>query len=226
MNTEEHYLQRELYELNQTDRSIFEFLQQGSLDGIWYWDIEHPESEWMSPRFWELLGFDHKEMRPLASEWQDLIDPDDLKVALANFAKHCEDPNHPYDQVARYRHRDGSTVWVRCRGLAIRDNTGKPIRMLGAHTDLTQLKRTEEELRQRTVELEETNKTLRGALDQIRTLSGLLPICASCKKIRNDEGYWTQIESYVTAHSEAKFSHGICPECFKKLYPGLSKKDE
>lgn len=57
------------------------------------------------------------------------------------------------------------------------------------------------------------------ALSQIKTLSGMLPICASCKRIRDDKGYWNQIESYVEQHSEAEFSHGICPECAKKIYP-------
>jgi PAS domain S-box-containing protein len=58
-----------------------------------------------------------------------------------------------------------------------------------------------------------------AALSQIKTLSGMLPICASCKRIRDDKGYWNQIESYVEQHSEAEFSHGICPECAKKIYP-------
>ena len=62
---------------------------------------------------------------------------------------------------------------------------------------------------------------LETALSQIKTLSGLLPICANCKKIRDDKGYWNQIETYIHDHSDAKFSHGICPECFKKLYPDL-----
>jgi hypothetical protein len=56
---------------------------------------------------------------------------------------------------------------------------------------------------------------------RIKTLSGLLPICASCKKIRNDEGYWEQIEGYIGDHSDAEFSHGLCPECAQKLYPEL-----
>ncbi|MCK4803648.1 MAG: GAF domain-containing protein [Spirochaetes bacterium] len=60
---------------------------------------------------------------------------------------------------------------------------------------------------------------LKDALDKVKILSGLIPICANCKKIRDDKGYWTQVEDYVRAHSEAKFSHGICPECMKKLYP-------
>ncbi len=63
---------------------------------------------------------------------------------------------------------------------------------------------------------------LREALARIKTLSGMLPICASCKKIRNDDGYWEQIEVYIKERSEAEFSHGICPECIKKLYPELA----
>lgn len=121
MIPDKHYLKKELYELFQEDSSLFDFLQVGSLDGVWYWDLENPENEWMSPRFWTLLGFEPEGRQQLASEWQTLINQDDLKVALENFAKHCENPAHPYDQVVRYSHKDGSTVWVRCRGIAIRD---------------------------------------------------------------------------------------------------------
>ena len=64
---------------------------------------------------------------------------------------------------------------------------------------------------------------LKKALEEIKTLSGFLPICASCKKIRDDQGYWKQIESYISDHSEAEFSHGICPECAQKLYPEFYK---
>jgi len=60
---------------------------------------------------------------------------------------------------------------------------------------------------------------LQKALGDVKTLSGLFPICASCKKIRDDKGYWNQIESYIKEHSDAEFSHSICPECSKKLYP-------
>ncbi len=138
------YLRDELYSRVRTDDSIFEFLQAGSLDGIWYWDLENPEYEWMSPAFWRLFGVDPDTRTHRASEWQDLIHPDDLAVAIENFQKHCADPDHPYDQIVRYRHADGSTVWVRCRGMAIRNASGEPIRMLGAHSDVTALKRTEE----------------------------------------------------------------------------------
>lgn len=65
----------------------------------------------------------------------------------------------------------------------------------------------------------ESNRKLEDALSQVKLLSGLLPICASCKKIRDDKGDWNHIESYISKHSEAQFSHGICPQCMEKLYP-------
>ena len=71
-----------------------------------------------------------------------------------------------------------------------------------------------EKEREITDKLEASNK-------EIKLLRGILPICASCKKIRDDEGYWNQVESYITEHSEAQFSHSICPECDKKLYSEL-----
>lgn len=139
-----NYLERELEDLISSDRATWQFIQEGSLDGVWYWDLEEPQHEWMSPEFWRTLGVDPATKKHDPAEWQDIIFAEDLALALQNFEKHCADPSHPYDQVVRYRHADGSTVWIRCRGLAIRDENGKPIRMLGAHTDLTAVKRSEE----------------------------------------------------------------------------------
>jgi hypothetical protein len=73
------------------------------------------------------------------------------------------------------------------------------------------------------IKLEETINEFKIALQKVKVLSGLIPICASCKKIRDDKGYWNQLESYLKAHSDADFTHGICPECVEKLYPQLSK---
>lgn len=146
LRLEDNYLKSELYKMIQEDTAIFEFIQEGSLDGIWYWDLEQIDNIWMSPKFWDVLGYDSSERKHLSSEWQDIIFQDDLKLALDNFNKHCENPNHPYDQVVRYRHGNGSTVWIRCRGLAIRDDSGKAIRMLGAHTDITEIMLKEKQI--------------------------------------------------------------------------------
>lgn len=71
------------------------------------------------------------------------------------------------------------------------------------------------------IALKEKHEKLIKAMEEIKVLSGLLPICSSCKKIRDDKGYWNQIEAFIQEHSEAKFSHSICKECVKKLYPDL-----
>jgi hypothetical protein len=86
----------------------------------------------------------------------------------------------------------------------------------------------EKEISVRTKAEEEKEKTigeLRAAMLEIKTLTGMLPICSNCKKIRDDKGYWNQIEAYIGEHSGAQFSHGICPECAKKLYPEFYKGD-
>ncbi len=154
----ENYLKKELYELMKKDSFIFEFIQNGSLDGLWYWDLEKPENEWMNKSFWEVLGYDPSEKKHLASQWQDIIFKEDLEKALENFHKHCKDSKHPYDQIVRYQHKKGHTVWIRCKGLAIRDKTGKPIRMLGVYIDITEQKEKEKEL-------VEKSKMLKAILD-------------------------------------------------------------
>lgn len=145
---QEYYLKTELYNRVQSDRTIFDFLQAGSLDGLWYWDIERPQEEWLSPRFKEVCGYADDEISNTSAWWQENIFPEDLPVVLENFRRHCADPAHPYDQTVRYRHKNGGTVWVRCRGIAIRDAHGRAIRMLGAHTDVTAIMAAHESQRQ------------------------------------------------------------------------------
>ncbi|NTW49328.1 MAG: hypothetical protein HGB19_06310 [Chlorobiales bacterium] len=86
--------------------------------------------------------------------------------------------------------------------------------------------RSQEELQLKNKALERSNHELEVALANVKQLSGMLPICASCKKIRNDDGYWEQIEAYIHDHSDIEFSHGICPECAKRLYPDFTDRSE
>ena len=138
MAKDKHYLEQELYDLTASTKEVLNFIESCSLDGMWYWDLENPDHEWMSSRFWTTFGFEPTNKKHLASEWQDLIFQEDLETATENFERHCADPSYPYDQIVRYRHRDGSTVWVRCRGMVIRNDDGDPVRMLGAHTDISE----------------------------------------------------------------------------------------
>ncbi len=139
----DNYLKSELYSSIKNNEQIFDFIQDICLDGLWYWDLEKPENEWMNPRFWHTLGYNPNEMPHSPSAWQHIINQNDLQVAIDNFQKHLADENHPYDQVVRYRHKEGYTVWIRCKGKIMRDQQGKPTRMLGVHNDITDFKNKE-----------------------------------------------------------------------------------
>ncbi|MBF0549449.1 MAG: PAS domain S-box protein [Deltaproteobacteria bacterium] len=107
---------------------------------------------------------------------------------------------------------DGQVIDVEVTGMSVEYLGQKSVQIV--IRDVTARKRAEMERERFTSELQE-------ALAKVKLLSGFLPICASCKKIRDDRGYWRQIESYIRDHSEADFSHGICPDCARKLYPEL-----
>ena len=102
------------------------------------------------------------------------------------------------------------TLWNKAS--VIRDENGAVIGAIESIRDISDRKQQEEER-------EKLIQELQTALSEIRKLSGMLPICASCKKIRDDKGYWQQVEAYISTHSEVRFSHSVCPECARKLYP-------
>lgn len=114
------------------------------------------------------------------------------------------------------------TYWV--VKLPLKDIHGNISGLCGISTDITDLKRAEQALKEAKDYSDNLVLELREALDKVKTLSGFLPICSSCKKIRNDKGQWEEMEVYIRDRSEAEFSHGICPECAKRLYPGLHEK--
>ncbi|MEN8258014.1 MAG: PAS domain-containing protein [Thermodesulfobacteriota bacterium] len=92
---------------------------------------------------------------------------------------------------------------------------GQVAGLIGAMQDVTEKIEAEKKREELILELQE-------ALDKVKTLSGFLPICSSCKKIRDDKGYWNQVDEYIQQHSQAEFSHGICPDCMRKLYPDFA----
>ncbi len=150
----DHYLFTELKDLLKSDDRLFNFIESSALDGVWFWDLENPEKGWMSPTFWKILGYDPTSKQHLRSEWQNIVNQDDVKLALQNLENHYADESSIFDQVMRYTHKSGHTIWVRCRGISIRNSEGKPIRMLGAQTDVSDIKeqersRTEDEEKQK-----------------------------------------------------------------------------
>lgn len=95
------------------------------------------------------------------------------------------------------------------------------IELLARVSSALLLKQEMDRRKNRELELRRSNEELQQALKEVKVLRGLIPICASCKKIRNDGGFWQQLEEYLAEHSEAEFSHGLCQPCIKKLYPGV-----
>lgn len=111
--------------------------------------------------------------------------------------------------------KDGRLLNIQLRTAILKDRLGNHSSSIVIHRDVTVLKQAE-------LDRERLISKLKQALAEVKTLNGLIPICASCKKIRDDRGYWKQIEAYIRDHSDAEFSHSICPKCARKLYPNLS----
>jgi PAS domain S-box-containing protein len=115
--------------------------------------------------------------------------------------------------------KDGREVDIYLAISPLKNADGKLLGASAIAYDITERKKAEDE---RTKMIHELNETL----SKVRTLSGLLPICSSCKKIRDDKGYWQKLETFVHEHSNAEFSHSICPDCMERLYPDFTKKRE
>ena len=114
--------------------------------------------------------------------------------------------------------KHGDIKWVWVQGQGVYDDQGQLMGLEGLINDVTQNK-IEEEERERLV------NELQVLLKEVKTLRGFIPICAHCKKIRDDAGYWQRLEKYIEERTDTQFSHGICPECAEKLYPGFLKKE-
>jgi PAS domain S-box-containing protein len=162
----------------------------------------------------------------MAQKIEDVLTPTSLKaigeVLLEERgieSSEQKDPSRSRTVLLELKCKDGTTVWTEVKITTLRDSDGQPIEFIGVTRDITERKRIEEER-------EQLVRDLQKALSEVKKLKGIFPICASCKKIRDDKGYWRQIEAYIRDHSEAEFSHGICPDCMKKLYGDFLEKED
>jgi PAS domain S-box-containing protein len=112
--------------------------------------------------------------------------------------------------------KNGELYWESASISPIRDPAGRVTHFVAVKEDITARKQTE-------AERDKLIQDLQEALANVKSLSGLLPICSGCKKIRDDKGYWSQVDSYIQKHSDATFTHSLCPDCIKKWYPELAK---
>lgn len=187
-----HYLEKELENLLREDKLMFEFFQHDVVDGLWYWDLVEPDNEWMSQNFWRLFGYDPHLKEHKTSEWQDLIFPEDLDACKRNLDLHLKNPDYPYDQIVRYYHKNGSTVWVRCKGVAIYNTEGHPIRMLGCHIDLTRLMRKQQDLMSLKIRHEHAQRRLEeveGTLGQLKSMNNDLAARLRSERVQDEFGF-------------------------------------
>jgi PAS domain S-box-containing protein len=150
--------------------------------------------------------------------FSQFIHRDDQEKYFVNRQK-VLDGESPLPCEIRLVKQGGGELYVRLESVAYQGSEAGVSGIRTAVSDITERKQAERERELIILELRE-------ALVKVKTLSTMLPICASCKKIRDDQGFWTQVEDYISTHSETEFSHGICPECAKKLYPLYFDKDE
>ncbi len=120
------------------------------------------------------------------------------------------------DRELEMQRADGRSVWISLTIKPILDDEGQIVEYRSMVSDITERKIIEQEKGMLIGELQQ-------ALQEIKTMSGLLHICSGCKKIRDEHGAWVALEQYVSGHTEADFTHGICPECTKRLYPNMKK---
>ncbi len=144
-------------------------------------------------RHWrQLTGRADDEM--LGHGWITAIHPDDVQRVTSGLA----DPGRAgktFDDTYRLQRPDGSVSWVHTTAAPLTDPDGTLTGYVGFSSDIT---------------------ALVDARDAVKTLRGLIPICATCKRIRDDGGYWNQLEAYISSHTDAAFSHGICPTCLER----------
>ncbi len=144
----------------------------------------------------------------------DIIQPAWLAKFKRKFRKFLQKTG-PEEFTFPILHKRGDIRWLHLRASLLKDDQGELLAIEGIASDITERKREE-------MERNQIIRELQKALAEVKVLSGLLPICSFCKKVRDDQGYWKQIESYITEHSELFFTHGLCPDCLSHHYPEYS----
>jgi PAS domain S-box-containing protein len=191
----------------------FRTILDTSRDGVLVEDDE--KIRYMNAAYAKLYGAESAD-ELLGEHLSNLAAPEDLERLLEYGRRRSRGESAPTQYEFRIRRKDGTLVEV--------EGTVSNFHLAGKHYIITFV-RDIRDRKKNEREREDLIAKLQDALARVKTLSGLLPICASCKKIRDDQGTWKELEEYVEARTEADFSHGICPDCARKLYPDVFEKD-
>ena len=188
--------------------------------GFWDWNIKTDEVK-RNDRWAQMLGYiTIKDFEDNTDTCTNSIHPDYRDAAWKSINDHLEGRTTSHKMEYRMLTKDGGYKWILDHARIVqRDDNGNPLRMSGTHIDISEHKYLEEERENLIISLQET-------MSEIKLLKGIIPICSYCHSIRDDEGAWDRLESYISKHSEAEFSHGICPKCLPKarLEAGFDEK--
>ena len=196
-----------------TSEEKYRALFESSKDPVYITTIEGAVMD-ANPAFFSLFGYTIYDLDQLKIE--DLyVNPENR----AEFIKELHKSGFVKDHLEKLQTRDGSELDCLITATVRRSVDGDILRYQGTIRDIS-------EVRRRELEKEQLISELQDALAEVKKLSGLLPICMHCKKIRDDQGYWNQIESYIHEHSDAEFSHSICKDCAEKYYPDMELYDD
>jgi PAS domain S-box-containing protein len=193
--------------------SEYRFLTENSADIVWRMDSNRCIT-YINPADERLRGYSKEEV--LGRRLIDLMPQEDAeRLTKINSERHALEQAGIVTGLTSFETsmycKNGEVICVEVLSSPIRDENGTIVGSHGVARDISKRRKYEKE-REMLIE------QLQSALAEIKTLSGMLPICCSCKKIRDDKGYWNQLETYISDHSDAMFSHGYCPECAEKFY--------
>ncbi|BBO73990.1 hypothetical protein DSCW_14070 [Desulfosarcina widdelii] len=183
-------------------------LVENSLDIVYIFSNKRGGLYW-SPRVKEVLGYEPADLKKNSFLWYDSIHPDFKENIDSSINQFSKGRGHSIEY--KIIDTSGKWHWLLDRFIG-KVEKGDEIIIEGLATDITVRKNLE-------IELEEKNAKLEKAMAEVKTLRGIIPICSNCKKIRTDKGAWDEVELYISRHSDALFSHSICPKCKKLLYP-------
>ncbi len=201
--------------LQNTERKYRRLVESLERDYIIYSHDTNGKFTYLSPSIVNVLGYSQDDFIGHYTEYMTDSRINENVEEYTNAALRGEKKD-PYE--AEFFHKNGSLVRLRVTEVPVFDDNGTVLGIEGIVQDITELKRVE-------AEREKLIQRLEKALREVKTLSGLLPICARCKKIRDNNGRWYKIESYVKEHTNAEFSHGYCPECYRKEVKKIKKED-
>ncbi len=165
-----------------------------------------------NPSFCQIFDYSHDDI--IGTNAADLFATKEIRTFSDVIA--IVDISQDVSQEFVVENKEGKSFVVEVSASNVTSSSGELAGRMASFFDITKRKEIEADREKLIIKLQD-------ALKKIKTLRGIIPICAACKKIRDDKGYWNQIEIYLREHSEADFSHGICPECVKKLYPDLAE---